>query len=123
MSARALTGLGAFGQSSSAAYPGMRAGAMTVTSMLISLYSFSLMMTFTLLRHKPNYLAMIGVPTVLVVSLAIVSSSVDWIVVAALTPAWLFLASLMFGLGGRGVGFEPLTSGLLSTAPHNSRCR
>jgi hypothetical protein len=99
MSATSLTGLGEFGQSSSAAYPGTQAGAMTMTSVLASLYSFSLMMTFTLLRHKPNYLAMLGATTVLIVSLAIASSSADWIVAAALTPAWLFLLAWVVAVG------------------------
>ena len=99
MSAASLTGLGEFGQSPSAAYQGTQAGAMTVTSVLASLYSFSLMMTFTLLRHKPNYMAMLGATTVLVVSLAIASSSVDWVVVAALTPAWLFLLAWVVAVG------------------------
>ena len=48
-----------------------------MTSVLVSLYSFSLMITFTLLRHKPHYLAMLGAATVLVVSLAIARSFVD----------------------------------------------
>jgi hypothetical protein len=70
-----------------------------MTSVLASLYSFSLMVTFTLLRHKPNYLAMLGATTVLAVSLAIASSSGDWIVVAALTPAWLFLLAWLVAVG------------------------
>jgi hypothetical protein len=99
MSATSLTGLGWFGQSSLAAYQETQAGAMSLTSVLASLYSFSLMMTFTLLRHKPNYLAMMGATTVLVVSLAIASSSVDWIVVAALAPAFLFLMAWGIAIG------------------------
>jgi hypothetical protein len=99
MSATSLTGLERGGQSSSAAYQETPAGAMSMTGVLASLYSFSLMMTFTLLRHKPNYLAMLGATTALVVSLAIASSSVDWIVVAALTPAWLFLLAWVVAVG------------------------
>ena len=72
---------------------------MTMTSVLVSLCSFSLMITFTLLRHKPHYLAMLGAATVLVVSLAIARSFVDWIVVAALTPAWLFLLAWLVAVG------------------------
>lgn len=99
MLATSLTGLGPFGQSSSAVYPGTQAGAMSMMGMLVSLYSFSLMVSFTLLRHRPNYLAMLGATAVLVLSLAIATSSVDWIVVAALTPAFLFLLAWGIAVG------------------------
>ncbi len=99
MSAASLTGPGGFGQSPSAAYQGTQAGAMTVTSVLASLYSFSLMMTFTLLRHEPTYLAMVGAAAVSVVSLAILSWSIEWVVVAALTPAFHFLLAWGVAVG------------------------